>query len=83
MLEQQLNETRIRKSIEIEEVRTGSLWCLHRETVPLIVLFLILQVDSKVQAVYEEKLALSLKELRDTYENQMAENRYRVTVMYR
>jgi hypothetical protein len=32
-------------------------------------------VDSKVQAVYEEKLASSLKELRDTYENQMAENR--------
>ena len=36
----------------------------------------VLQVDSKVQAVYEEKLASSLKELRDTYENQMAENRY-------
>jgi hypothetical protein len=26
MLEQQLNETRIRKSIEIEEVNTGILW---------------------------------------------------------
>lgn len=58
MLEQQLNETRIRKSIEIEEV------------------------DSKVQAQYEEKLAASLKDLRDAYEQQMAENRIGFTNVY-
>ena len=36
----------------------------------------VVQVDSKVQAQYEEKLAASLKDLRDAYEQQMAENRY-------
>lgn len=58
MLEQQLNETRVRKSIEIEEV------------------------DSKVQAQYEEKLATSLKDLRDAYEQQMAENRAGFSAVY-
>ncbi len=33
------------------------------------------QVDSKVQARYEEKLAASLKDLREAYEQQMADNR--------
>ena len=40
MMEQQLNETKVRKQIEIEEV------------------------DSKASAVYEERLAESLRELR-------------------
>merc|ERR1719342_1438493 len=51
VLEQQLNETRVRKQMEIEEV------------------------DSRAHSQYEEKLAASLKELRDTYEAKMSENR--------
>jgi len=50
-LEEQLNETRTRKQIEIEEV------------------------DSRAQSQYEEKLSMSLKELRDSYEQQLADNR--------
>lgn len=51
MLEQQLNETRVRKQIEIEEI------------------------DGQAQERYEQKLQSSLQELRDAYEQQMAENR--------
>jgi len=58
IMEQQLNETRLRKQIEIEEV------------------------DSRVSQNYEEKLASSLKELRDTYETKMAENRNEFSQIY-
>jgi len=58
IMEQQLNETRLRKQIEIEEV------------------------DSRVTQSYEEKLASSLKELRDTYETKMAENRAEFSQIY-
>jgi len=58
VLEQQLNETRVRKQIEIEEV------------------------DSRVTQNYEEKLAASLKELRDTYESKMAENKTEFGALY-
>jgi len=58
ILEQKLNETRLRKQIEIEEV------------------------DSRVTQNYEEKLAASLKELRDTYETKMAENRNEFSQIY-
>jgi hypothetical protein len=40
-------------------------------------------VDSKVQAAYEEKLAASLKELREAYEQQMADNRSDKFVNYK
>merc|ERR1719369_2360771 len=58
MLEQQLNETRVRKQIEIEEI------------------------DGAVQEKYEEKLQSSLQELRDAYEQQMAENRAGFSAVY-
>ena len=58
MLEQQLNETRVRKQIEIEEI------------------------DGAVQDRYEEKLQSSLQELRDAYEQQMAENRAGFSAVY-
>jgi len=58
MLEQQLNETRVRKQIEIEEI------------------------DGAVQERYEEKLQSSLQELRDAYEQQMAENRAGFSAVY-
>merc|ERR1719342_1602676 len=58
MLEQQLNETRVRKQIEIEEI------------------------DGAVQEKYEEKLQQSLQELRDAYEQQMAENRAGFSSVY-
>jgi len=58
MLEQQLNETRVRKQIEIEEI------------------------DGAVQEKYEEKLQASLQELRDAYEQQMAENRAGFSAVY-
>lgn len=45
IMEQQLNETKVRKQIEIEEV------------------------DSRAQNIYEEKLANSLRELRDAIKN--------------
>ena len=45
IMEQQLNETKVRKQIEIEEV------------------------DSRAQNIYEEKLANSLRELRDAMKN--------------
>jgi len=58
MLEQQINETRMRKQIEIEEI------------------------DGAVQEKYEEKLQASLLELRDTYEQQMSENRSGFSAVY-
>jgi len=58
MLEQQLNETRVRKQIEIEEI------------------------DGASQDRYEEKLQSSLQELRDAYEQQMAENRAGFSAVY-
>jgi len=50
-LTEQLEETRTRKQMEIEEV------------------------DSRAQNNYEEKLSMNLKELRDSYEQQLANNR--------
>jgi len=58
ILEQQLNETRTRKQIEIEEV------------------------DSRVSSEYEQKLQSSLQELRDAYEQQMAENKAGFSAVY-
>jgi len=58
ILEQQLNDTTVRKQIEIEEV------------------------DSRVQNQYEEKLSQSLKELRESYEQQMLDNRAGFTAIY-
>ena len=58
ILEQQLNDTKVRKQIEIEEV------------------------DSRVQNQYEEKLSQSLKELRESYEQQMLDNRAGFTAIY-
>ena len=58
ILEQQLNDTKVRKQIEIEEV------------------------DSRVQNQYEEKLSQSLKELRDSYEQQMLDNRAGFSAIY-
>jgi len=58
MLEQQLNETRVRKQIEISEI------------------------DGKLQTDYEEKLQRSLQELREAYEQQMAENRQGFSAVY-
>lgn len=58
MLEQQLNETRVRKQIEISEI------------------------DGQLQNDYEEKLQRSLQELRDAYEQQMAENKSSFTAVY-
>merc|ERR1712045_994247 len=58
ILEQQLNETRTRKQIEIEEV------------------------DSRVSTEYEQKLQSSLQELRDAYEQQMAENKAGFSAVY-
>jgi len=57
-LEEQLNETRSRKQIEIEEV------------------------DSRAKVVYESKLQESLQALRNSYENQMAENRAAFSATY-
>lgn len=58
VLEQQLNETRTRKTIEIEEV------------------------DGRVSQQYEQKLQSSLQELRDAYEQQMAENKAGFSAVY-
>jgi len=58
IMEQQLNETKVRKQIEIEEV------------------------DSRAQNIYEEKLANSLRELRDTYEMQMGSNKEEFSKVY-
>ena len=58
ILEQQLNETRTRKTIEIEEV------------------------DGRVSQQYEQKLQSSLQELRDAYEQQMAENKAGFSAVY-
>lgn len=58
IMEQQLNETKVRKQMEIEEV------------------------DSRAQTIYEEKLANSLRELRDTYELQMGSNKEEFSKVY-
>lgn len=58
LLEQQLNESRVRKQTEISEL------------------------DGKLSEQYEEKLQVSLNELRDTYEQQLAENRNEFTRVY-
>ena len=58
MLEQQLNETKVKKQIEISEI------------------------DGNLQSDYEEKLQRSLQELREAYEQQMAENRAGFSAVY-
>jgi len=58
MMEQQLNETKVRKQMEISEM------------------------DGNLQSDYEEKLQRSLQELREAYEQQMAENRAGFTAVY-
>merc|ERR1719296_722888 len=58
MMEQQLNESKVRKQIEISEI------------------------DGNLQSDYEEKLQRSLQELREAYEQQMAENRAGFTAVY-
>jgi len=58
MLEQQLNETKVRKQIEISEM------------------------DGNLQSDYEEKLQRSLQELREAYEQQMAENKAGFAAVY-
>ena len=58
ILEQQLNETRTRKQIEIEEV------------------------DGRISEQYEQKLQSLLQELKDAYEQQMAENKAGFSAVY-
>jgi len=58
LLEEQLNESKVRKQIEISEI------------------------DGNLQSDYEEKLQRSLQELREAYEQQMAENRAGFSAVY-
>jgi len=58
MLEQQLNETRTKKQMEISEL------------------------DGRLNEEYEAKLQKSLHDLRETYENQMDENKKEFVKMY-